>query len=262
MEGGHAHDPAAGQADPLSAGRHEDVREVGYGRLRIALSTYRRPEPPRHPAGGFPCGARGGNLAAMFGSSQPPGREPERAKRAEVGASPPERAGPAPSADSEAEEVPRVGRVRLIAAELERERGARVRVRVVLEREGVEHVAERHGVGDDVLVLRLGVEATLEALERAIGRPGQFELVGAKRIHAFDDHVVLTCVTFVPEPEGGSRRLLGCVPLAGRGLAWGAAASLLNATNRVVEWLPRPAPGEPGAAGAQPAPEDPADGDR
>lgn len=131
----------------------------------------------------------------------------------------------------------RLGRPRFVEADIAREPGSRARIRVVLELDGVEHVAEVGGVGDEVMVLRLAAEAGLSAIERAIGRPGFFELVGIKRIHAFDDTVVLTCVRQAGEP---GQRLLGSVPVGSRSLAEATVLSLLNATNRLVEWLPPP----------------------
>lgn len=128
----------------------------------------------------------------------------------------------------------RVVRPRLVGAELTQGQGARIRVRVVLDVQGKEYAAERQGIGDSTIILRLAAEATLSALHSAIDQPGYFELVGIKRIHAFDEYVVLTGVRIVQEP---SRRLLGCVPMGGRSLVEGSACSLLNATNRIVERL-------------------------
>lgn len=129
---------------------------------------------------------------------------------------------------------PRLGRPRLAAAELERQPGSRARIRIVLELGDAAHVAERAGVGEEALVLRLAALATLEALEATAGPEARFELVGIKRIHAFDESVILSCVRSPGDP---SQRLLGCVP-AGPNAVRGAAQSILNATNRIVEWLP------------------------
>lgn len=141
-------------------------------------------------------------------------------------------------------ESDRLGRPRFVEATLRRQPGSRASVRVELELRGERYATEASGVGDEVMVLRLSAEAGLQTLEKATGRPGLFELVGVKRIHAFDDTVVLTCLRLVGEP---GRRLLGSVPV-GRGgsLAEATVLSLLNATNRVVEWLPaHPEPEEP-----------------
>ncbi len=129
----------------------------------------------------------------------------------------------------------RLGRPRFVEADLRREPGSRARVRVVLELGGEEHVAEAHAVGDEAMVLRIVAETTLRALAEAIERSDLFELVGVKRIHAFDETVVLTCVRTA---AGSAQRLLGCVPVGRRTLAETTALSLLNATNRLVEWLP------------------------
>lgn len=131
----------------------------------------------------------------------------------------------------------RLGRPRFLEAELRREPGSRARARVALELGGREHVAEAEAVGDEVMMLRVVAQTTLRALELATGKPGVFELVGVKRIHAFDETVILTCVR---TPEVPAHRLLGCIPVDRRSLAEATALSLLNATNRVVEWLPAP----------------------
>lgn len=136
-------------------------------------------------------------------------------------------ASPAPGATPRRPE-----RVRLVSAEVDREQGARARVRVVLALGGREHHAELQGVGEEVMVLRLTALATLAALERATGDADRFSLVGVKHVTAFDSSVVLVCLRC---GDPGVGRLLGCVP-APEGLVRGAAASVLNATNRLVGW--------------------------
>lgn len=137
----------------------------------------------------------------------------------------------------------RLGRPRFVEATLRRQPGSRASVRVELELGGERYSTEASGIGDEVMVLRLAADAGLQTLEKAIGRGGMFELVGVKRIHAFDETVVLTCVRVVGEP---GHRLLGSVPVRRGSLAEATVLSLLNATNRVVEWLPtRPDPEDP-----------------
>lgn len=143
------------------------------------------------------------------------------------------------------------GRPRLVTCRSERERGSRVRVRVELEREGESFGSEREGVGEEVILLRLAAEATLEALNSCIGRPGHFELVGAKRLQAFDMQVALICVRRSDDP---AQRLLGCVPDT-EGLVRAAATAALHATNRLVERMGSRAGATPDESVAEGAPE-------
>lgn len=92
------------------------------------------------------------------------------------------------------------------------------------------------------MALRLVASATLVALARAVGGERRFEIVGVKQIHAFDEAVVLACVRTADLP---GRKLLGSVPVGRRSLAEATALAVLNATNRIVEWLPSaPEPSE------------------
>lgn len=129
------------------------------------------------------------------------------------------------------------GRPRLVEVGTERLRGSRVRVRVVLERAGRRFEAEREGVGEDVMLVRLAAEATLEALGACIAEPERFSFIGAKRVHAFDAQVALVCVRSHRDP---SRKLMGCIP-ATEGLPRASAVAVLHATNRIVETTPAPA---------------------
>ncbi len=128
------------------------------------------------------------------------------------------------------------GRVTLRDAELTRERGSRLRVRVALSRGDRLVEKELHGVGDEVIELRLAAEATIAALDQLINRPGYFDLVGIKHLHAFDSPVVLVCVRAGP---GYAKKLIGCVP-APRTLHQGVAMAVLHATNRLVEAMGDP----------------------
>ncbi len=136
------------------------------------------------------------------------------------------------------------GRVRLATAELARSPGSRATIRIALERSGATHEVEREGVGEEIMILRLAAQATLDALDRAIGRERHFQLVGVKRLQAFDTLVVLACVRPADEP---TLRLVGCVP-APDDLVRGAATAVLHATNRLVERLPPPEGGAGQAA--------------
>lgn len=138
---------------------------------------------------------------------------------------------------TDADSSDRLGRPRFVEAELRREPGARIRVRVALELAGREHVGEEAGVGEEAMALRLVASATLAALTSAVGGNRRFEIVGVKQIHAFDEAVVLACVRTAELP---GRKLLGSLPQGRRSLAEATALAVLNATNRIVEWLPPP----------------------
>ncbi len=126
-------------------------------------------------------------------------------------------------------------RLRLVGAGVERERGSRVRVRVELSLQDRTLRGEAEGVGTETVELRLAADATLEAIHAAIGRR-RFRILGIKRLHAFDADVILVVLR---EAEGDARRrLIGAVPVR-QTLVEGAAAALLDATNRVLG-APRP----------------------
>lgn len=130
-------------------------------------------------------------------------------------------------------------RPRLVATELTRDQGSNAIIRVVLERAGIEREAEQRGIGEETVIYRCAALATLKALHGLIDRPGHFELVGVKRVPAFDASVVLACVRTT---SGRPRKLIGCVPLADDPIA-GVAQAVLHATNRVVEAMPAPEAG-------------------
>ncbi len=127
-------------------------------------------------------------------------------------------------------------RPRLVAAELTRDQGSNAIIRVVLERAGTEREAEQRGIGEETVIYRCAALATLKALHGLIDRPGHFELVGVKRVLAFDASVILACVRTTSGPP---RKLIGCVPLADDPIA-GVARAVLHATNRLVEPMPLP----------------------
>ncbi|MDT8435213.1 MAG: hypothetical protein RRA92_00530 [Gemmatimonadota bacterium] len=128
-------------------------------------------------------------------------------------------------------ETPEGRRLRLADAVAARERGSRVHIRVALADADGTHEGEAAGVGTETVELRLAAEATLAAIHAAIGAP-RFRLLGIKLLHAFDEDVVLAVLRDLERDVAG--RLIGAVPLRGRTLARGAAAALLDATNRLT----------------------------
>jgi len=142
-----------------------------------------------------------------------------------------------------------LGRPRVIRAEISRDRGWNSVVEVVLERGGRTASARRNAVGEEAVLFRCAAETTLAALEDLLGSPERFALVGAKRIHAFDSAVVLTCVRTL---TGRPRKLIGCVPV-GDDAILAVARAILHATNRILEAIPN-AP-EGGTAGSDEKPD-------
>lgn len=123
------------------------------------------------------------------------------------------------------------GRVRLVDVQAERDASSGVAVTVELEWEDEIHTGSARGVGTSLVEIRLGAEATLEALCRCAGDPEFGRLVGVKTVHAFDSEVVLVSVRCQAAP---GRNLLGAVPVEGRDASGTAAAAVLDAVNRVV----------------------------
>lgn len=132
-------------------------------------------------------------------------------------------------------------RARLVSAELTRDQGSNAVIRVELERGGRHRAAERRAIGDEMVLLRGAALTTLDALEELLGEFGRFELVGVKRILAFDAAVILACIRAPTDPPG---KLIGCVPADENGIG-AAVRAVLHATNRLVEAMPNDAAGPP-----------------
>ena len=123
-------------------------------------------------------------------------------------------------------------RVRFTGFEFERLPNGRCRSEVVLERPGG---GEFHGkdeaIGSAAAELRCVANATVTALEAAIGAEGTFEVLGVKAIKAFDTSVVLVAMS---ARQGDKvQRLVGSY-LATDDAERGAALAVLNATNRYL----------------------------
>lgn len=126
------------------------------------------------------------------------------------------------------------GRPKIVSAELDVDQRSSAIIRVGLQRGDLETSAETEAVGEEMVVLRRAAEATLQALHDMLGLPRHFELVGVKRIHAFDSQVILVGLRMT---TGRPPTLIGCVP-AGENLTRAVAEAVLNATNRLAETLP------------------------
>ncbi|MFQ5890211.1 MAG: hypothetical protein ACE5JR_09175 [Gemmatimonadota bacterium] len=127
------------------------------------------------------------------------------------------------------------GRLSLISAALTRSRGCAIRVRVELELAGRGGCAEAEGVGTESVELRLAADATLAALRSLASRAAELELVGIKRLQAFDASVVLAALR--DERRPGSS-LIGAMPVGGN-VVEGAALAVLHAASGAIRdrWL-------------------------
>ncbi|MEE9208662.1 MAG: hypothetical protein V3U67_09910 [Gemmatimonadota bacterium] len=121
------------------------------------------------------------------------------------------------------------GRIKLVTVDVTRDRGAGFEVRVELEWLGQSFVGEGSGVGHDDMTARLAALATISAVKASDTGPG-FDLVGLKRMRAFDGEVVMVCL----KESGQSRKkYIGAVAVR-ETLAGGAANAVLDAVNRVL----------------------------
>lgn len=138
-----------------------------------------------------------------------------------------------PDAGAGAEELTpgSADRIRLLDVQTDRDASSGLSVTVELEWNGQVHEGSARGVGTALVEIRLGAEATLEALSRFAEEPDFVRLVGVKTVHAFDSEVVLVSVRCAAAP---GRKLVGAVPVEGRDTTRTAAAAVLDAFNRLV----------------------------
>jgi len=125
----------------------------------------------------------------------------------------------------------RFTRIRFVSSTLSATPDARACVQVVFADGRKRFRAEADGVGGDTVVMRLAVEAAIEALHSATDSAGQLQLIGIKLVPAFDGRVVLVCLNSTLWPEA---KLLGAVPVRDS-LDEAAARAVLAATNRLIE---------------------------
>ncbi len=126
------------------------------------------------------------------------------------------------------------GRPRIIKAELDVDQRSNAIIRVCLQRGPREATVETEAVGEEMVGLRRAAEATLQALHEILDLPDHFELVGVKRILAFDSPIILVGLRM---STGRPRTLIGSLP-AGENLTRTVVEAVLSATNRLVEALP------------------------
>lgn len=143
---------------------------------------------------------------------------------------------PSPAFDSGRGSVPPATtepRLRLSDFRFSRTPAGFCRVEVELENPASRRLVGRAtGASSPTGELRVAAEASLRALESALGTGQRFDLVGVKALRAFDATIVVVAVT--PRTgEGAGQQLLGCY-LAAEDVNRGAAIAVLNATNRVL----------------------------
>lgn len=140
-----------------------------------------------------------------------------------------------PDADVEPEEAvpPARGeaRLRLVDVQTERDASSGLAVTVELAWRGRTHTGSARGVGASTVEIRLGAEATLEALRLCTDDPEFARLVGVKIVHAFDVEVVLVSLRCREAP---GRNLVGAVPVEDRDTTRTAVVAVLDAVNRVL----------------------------
>ena len=123
-------------------------------------------------------------------------------------------------------------RLRFVDFELQHLQTGQCRARVTLEWEpGVTFVGTWEEFGSQAAELRCAAQATLAAMEQAVGAQRSFSLLGVKAVRAFDATVVI--VSLATQAEARTSRLVGSF-ITDQAAPRGAALAVLNATNRVL----------------------------
>jgi len=126
-------------------------------------------------------------------------------------------------------------RLKFVDFELRHVPTGQCRVRVTLEWEpGVRYVGTAEELGSQAGELRCAAQATLNAMEQAMGADTAFSLLGVKAVRAFDATVVI--VSLSTRTSERTTRLVGSY-ITEQPPPRGAALAVLNATNRVLRNL-------------------------
>lgn len=96
--------------------------------------------------------------------------------------------------------------------------------------EEARYEGESEGLASPTGELRCAAQATVHALEQAVGGKIDLELLGVKSVRAFDSTVVIVSLAC---QQVDSHRVVGSY-LAEEQLPRGAALAVLNATNRML----------------------------
>ena len=106
------------------------------------------------------------------------------------------------------------------------------RARVLLSwTDGREFEGVAQGMSSQAGELRCSAEAAVQALQQAVQREVELEMLGVKAVRAFDATVVI--VSLSVRSDGNSWRMVGSY-LTEDDAARGAALAVLNATNRIL----------------------------
>jgi hypothetical protein len=123
-------------------------------------------------------------------------------------------------------------RLRFQTFALDRLADGSCRARVLLSwNDGREFVGEAQGMSSQAGELRCSAEAAVLALQHAVQREVELDLLGVKAVRAFDATVVI--VSLSVRSDGNSWRMVGSY-LTETDPPRGAALAVLNATNRVL----------------------------
>lgn len=124
------------------------------------------------------------------------------------------------------------GRLRLEEASSKVEQDGRITATVRLEWRGESSVGVTEGLDTREGVLRLGAEATIQAVALLVSEGPPPELLGVKVVRAFGNWVAMACLRL--EIGGQIRELLGAHAMDDEDFVRGGVIAVLDALNRVL----------------------------
>lgn len=124
------------------------------------------------------------------------------------------------------------GRLRLEEASSKTEQDGRIAATVRLEWRGTAVECGAEGLQTREGLLRLGAEATVQAVALLVKDGASPELLGVKVVRAFSSWVAMACIRV--EIDGEARDLLGARALQDEDFVRGGAIAVLDALNRVL----------------------------
>lgn len=126
-------------------------------------------------------------------------------------------------------------RLRFVHFGCARTQAGQLTVEVALQTpEGQRHAATATGQSTPLMDYRIVGDATLKALQLAVGAGVHLELQGVKPVRAFDANVVIVSVLSRLEGEARTRRLVGCHLSEDDDPLRSTVVAILGATNRVL----------------------------
>ncbi len=124
------------------------------------------------------------------------------------------------------------GRLRLEEASSKFEQDGLIAATVRLEWRGESAEGMTEGLATREGVLRLGAEATIQAVSVLVSERAPPELLGVKVVRAFGNWVAMACIRL--EINNESRELLGAHAMDDEDFVRGGVIAVLNALNRVL----------------------------